>query len=105
MSCGNPHEMECSEVLQKVFVFLDSECDEISRARIVQHMDECGPCLQMLGIEREVKALIHRKCGGDPAPSGLRDRIRLRLRTVRIEDGYLEQTTVVQDTVRWDLEA
>ena len=105
MSCGNPHEMECSEMLQKVFVFLDSECDEASRARIVQHLDECGPCLQMFGIEREIKALIQRKCGGDPAPSGLRDRIRLRLRTVRIEDGYLEQTTVVQDTVRWDLEA
>ncbi|MBA3418460.1 MAG: mycothiol system anti-sigma-R factor [Geodermatophilaceae bacterium] len=90
MSCGKPHEVPCDEVLHKVFLFLDSECDQLSRTHIAQHLDECGPCLQYFGIEREIKALIHRKCGGDPAPEGLRERVRIRLRLVAVEQGYLE---------------
>jgi mycothiol system anti-sigma-R factor len=90
VSCGKPHEVPCDEVLHKVFLFLDSECDQLSRTHIAQHLDECGPCLQYFGIEREIKALIHRKCGGDPAPEGLRERVRIRLRLVAVEQGYLE---------------
>lgn len=90
MSCGKPHEVPCEEVLKKVFLFLDSECDQMSRSQIAQHLEECGPCLQYFGIEREIKALVHRKCGGDPAPAGLRERVRIRLRLVTVEQGYLE---------------
>ncbi|MDX6210172.1 MAG: hypothetical protein QOE24_2563, partial [Frankiales bacterium] len=25
MSCGNPHETDCREVLEKVYLYLDSE--------------------------------------------------------------------------------
>jgi len=98
MSCGNHHDVSCREVLDRVFEFLDSECDQHSSSEIAQHLEECGPCLQHFGIEREVKALIQRKCGGDAAPAGLHERVRLRLRMVAIEQGYLQQTTVVQDS-------
>jgi len=27
MSCGKPHETDCSEVLAEVWLFLDHECD------------------------------------------------------------------------------
>lgn len=90
MSCGKPHEVPCDQVLEKVFLFLDSECDQLSRTHIAQHLEECGPCLQYFGIEREIKALIHRKCGGDPTPAGLRERVRIRLRLVTVEQTYLE---------------
>lgn len=98
MSCGKPHDVSCREVLDKVFEFLDSECDERSGTHIAQHLDECGPCLQLFGIEREIKALVHRKCGGDPTPAGLRDRVRLRLQLVAVEEGYRSETTVVQES-------
>ncbi len=98
MSCGEPHDVPCSEVLDKVFEFLDSECDERSSSHIAQHLDECGPCLQLFGIEREIKALVHRKCGGDPAPAGLRERIRLKLRLVGVEEGYRTETSVVRES-------
>lgn len=87
MSCGGSYEYECVEVLEQVFIFLDSECDEVSRTHIARHLEECAPCLQHFGIEREVKALIHRKCGGDVPPAGLRDRVRLRLSLVAVEQG------------------
>lgn len=100
MSCGQPHDVSCREVLDKVFEFLDSECDQRSSSHIAQHLEECGPCLQLFGIEREVKALVHRKCGGDPAPAGLRERILVKLRLVAVEEGYRSETTVVQESHR-----
>jgi mycothiol system anti-sigma-R factor len=84
MSCGNPHEMDCSEVLDKVYEFLDGEVSEADRARIGQHLDECGPCLRQYGLERAVKALVLRSCTCDQAPEQLRVRIVARIRQISI---------------------
>jgi mycothiol system anti-sigma-R factor len=82
MSCGNHHDVPCSEVLAEVFLFLDSECDEPRRHLIAEHLEECGPCLAQFGIEAQMKELVARKCGGDRAPDGLKQRVLLHLRTV-----------------------
>lgn len=79
MSCGNPHETDCSEVLDEVYVYLDLECDEQRRDLIRTHLDECSPCLREFGIEQEVKALVSRCCGGERAPEALRERLRAKL--------------------------
>jgi mycothiol system anti-sigma-R factor len=84
MSCGKPHEVDCRDVLSDVYLFLDNECDGGQRAKIEHHLDECGPCLQKFGIEEEVKALLARKCGGDRAPSTLRETVKIRLSQVVI---------------------
>ena len=72
-------QLDCSAVIADVWLFLDHECDEHSRARLQRHLDDCGPCLTAFGIEEQVKLLVSRKCGGDRAPDGLRDRIRSRV--------------------------
>jgi mycothiol system anti-sigma-R factor len=90
MSCGNPHETPCSEVLDAVYSFLDGELDDDGRQTIRHHLDECGPCLQQFGIEQEVKQLVARCCGSDRAPEALRVRIVARLREVRVELGHAE---------------
>ena len=79
MSCGNPHETDCSDVLDEVYVYLDLECDEQRRDLIRTHLDECSPCLREFGIEQEVKALVSRCCGGERAPEALRERLRAKL--------------------------
>lgn len=84
MSCGDPHATPCLEVLEKVYVYLDSECDQISKESIAQHLDECGPCLREFGVEQEVKALVARCCGDDRAPDQLRESVMVRLREVRV---------------------
>lgn len=85
MSCGKPHETDCSEVLAEVWLFLDHECDAERRRLLEHHLDECSPCLSRYGIEEQLKQLLARKCGGDHAPEGLRDRLRESIRTVMLE--------------------
>jgi mycothiol system anti-sigma-R factor len=79
MSCGDPHETDCREVLAEVYLYLDLECEEARRAVIRTHLDECSPCLREYGIELEVKALVARCCGRETAPPALRDRLRAKL--------------------------
>jgi len=85
VSCGKHHDLPCSEVLAEVFIFLDAECDEPRRHLIAEHLKECGPCLQEFGIEQQIKELVGRKCGGDRAPDGLKQRVLEHLRTVVVE--------------------
>jgi mycothiol system anti-sigma-R factor len=79
VSCGEPHETDCADVLAEVYLYLDLECADDRRELIRQHLDECSPCLREYGIEQEVKALVARSCGAERAPSELRERLRMRL--------------------------
>jgi mycothiol system anti-sigma-R factor len=79
VSCGDPHETDCREVLAEVYVYLDLECADERRSLIRHHLEECSPCLREFGIEQEVKALVARCCGSETAPLELKQRVRLRL--------------------------
>jgi len=76
MSCGEPHETDCSQVLAEVWLFLDNECDGEQRRVLAQHLDECAPCLAEYGLEEKLKKLLATKCGGEQAPAALRQQIR-----------------------------
>jgi mycothiol system anti-sigma-R factor len=90
MSCGDPHDVDCGEVIRQVYLYLDGEIDDSGRAEVRDHLDECGPCLRQYGIEQEVKALVARCCGSDAAPDGLKERLRIKLQEVRIEISSVE---------------
>lgn len=79
MSCGDPHETDCSDVLAEVYLYLDLECPDERRVLIREHLDECSPCLREFGIEQEVKALVARCCGSELAPAELKARLRSKL--------------------------
>jgi mycothiol system anti-sigma-R factor len=79
MSCGDPHETDCNEVLGEVYLYLDLECADDRRVVIRKHLDECSPCLREFGIEQEVKALVARCCGSETAPAELKMRLRAKL--------------------------
>jgi mycothiol system anti-sigma-R factor len=85
VSCGGHHDVDCSEVLQRVYVFLDNELEDASIDEIRQHLEECAPCLDQYDLERCVKKLVHRSCGGEHAPDSLRMKILLRISEVRLE--------------------
>jgi mycothiol system anti-sigma-R factor len=61
MSCGKPHETPCTEVLDRVYAYLDGELDAPDIAKIRQHLDECGPCLAEYGLDELVKQFVHNR--------------------------------------------
>jgi mycothiol system anti-sigma-R factor len=85
MSCGKPHEIPCSEVLARVYSYLDGELDVTDCTQIRRHLDECGPCLREFGLEEVVKRLVHKHCGRDLVPGDLRARVLTRIQQVRVE--------------------
>jgi mycothiol system anti-sigma-R factor len=85
MSCGNPHETPCSEVLARVYSYLDGQLEAGSLAQVRQHLDECAPCLREYGLEEAVKRLVHKHCGHEDVPSGLRNKVLTRIQAVRAE--------------------
>jgi mycothiol system anti-sigma-R factor len=109
VSCGDPHDTDCSEVLAEVWLYLDHECECERRELLRQHLDECSPCLARYGLEEQLKELLARKCGGDQAPETLRERLRDSIRTVMIEQAEVtverdeDGTTVEVRMTRTDL--
>ncbi len=85
MSCGGPHETDCREVLEEVYLYLDGEIDSGRRTLIREHLDECAPCLRQFGVEHEVKLLVARRCGGDRAPESVRLSVLEKLRTIQVQ--------------------
>lgn len=91
MSCGDPHETDCREVLEEVYLYLDLEITNGRRESIRQHLDECSPCLREFGIEQEVKALVGRCCGDETAPTELRERLRRKLTELTATTGRVRE--------------
>jgi mycothiol system anti-sigma-R factor len=90
MSCGNPHDKHCAEVIQQVWLYLDAEMPDDDCSEIRAHLEECSPCLREYGLEQDFKALVARKCGCEEAPGELRTRLVAKLREVRLEITQVE---------------
>lgn len=84
MSCGKHHDVDCREVLDRVYEYLDAEVTTDDVRKIRQHLDECGPCLAEYDLENSLKALVRRTCQ-DQAPAELRVRIMARITQVRVQ--------------------
>ena len=74
---------DCEHVLERVYEFLDNEIDAASSDAIRRHLAMCEPCLDRFDVEEAVKSLVHRRCGGDVAPSHLRMKIVTQLTVLR----------------------
>jgi mycothiol system anti-sigma-R factor len=90
MSCGNPHDVPCSEVLDRIYWYLDGEMSSADCDNIRQHLDECGPCLREFGLEEAVKRLVAKHFGCDPVPTELRSKVMVRIRQVQAEIEVIE---------------
>ncbi|MEV7925625.1 mycothiol system anti-sigma-R factor [Kitasatospora sp. NPDC088779] len=98
MSCGDPHDTECGEVLDHLYEFLDNEMAEGDCAKLRVHFEECSPCLKQYGLEQAIKALIKRSCGCDDTPADLRSKVLARIDSIRAGQRSGEQVVVAVDT-------
>jgi mycothiol system anti-sigma-R factor len=76
---------DCSEVLHRVYEYLDGEMTVDDTVKIRHHLDECGPCLQEYDLDQALKALVKRSCACEEAPTELRTQIMARITTIRYE--------------------
>ena len=75
MSCGNPHETPCVEVLASIVFIADGESDFVPHLEEIEiHLGECPPCQAELEHERAmallVKDSLRRSCN-EKAPEDL----------------------------------
>jgi mycothiol system anti-sigma-R factor len=83
-SAEGREELDCADVVEAVYLYLDGELPVEAIDSIRVHLDECSPCLREYGIEQEVKALLARCCC-ETAPATLRASVRARIQIVRTE--------------------
>lgn len=85
MSCGQPHETDCTSVLDRLYEYIDHEMADDDCETVREHLDGCTPCLAEYGLEQAVKALVQRSCGCDQAPAQLRGKILEQIRAVQAD--------------------
>ena len=67
----------CREVLQRAYLFLDGEVlSAEERTQIQVHLDECAPCLEQYGLEREMVFVTARLKGKTECPQKLKAKIQ-----------------------------
>jgi RNA polymerase sigma-70 factor (ECF subfamily) len=104
ISCGEPHETDCSEVLAEVWLFLDNELDQERRALLTRHLDECAPCLAEYGLDEKLKRLLAAEFGDEQTHAALREQIRIavlkqaQVTVVESADGTTHTTVEVRST-------
>lgn len=84
MSCSDGTGPDCSQALEKLYLFIDHEMDDASCDEIEAHIQSCAPCLDQYDLERVVKSLVLRSCN-EVAPEPLRDKVLLSIRTVQVQ--------------------
>ncbi|WP_340558133.1 mycothiol system anti-sigma-R factor [Streptomyces sp. GSL17-111] len=94
MSCGDPHETDCSEVLDHLYEYLDQEMPDADREKLAEHFDECSPCLEKYGLEQAVKKLVKRCCGHDDVPTDLRSKVMGRIDLIRAGETVPDQAVL-----------
>jgi mycothiol system anti-sigma-R factor len=79
MSCGNPHETPCHDVLHSLILFIDDELEDQNQVHQIEiHIQECPPCNQELQHEQVVlsrlKELMTSSCN-EKASDALHEKI------------------------------
>jgi len=71
---GDGRVDECDEAVRQLYNFLDNELTPDLRAAFESHLNACGPCVEIVTFEAELRRVIANKCQ-DRVPDELRARI------------------------------
>lgn len=72
---------KCRHTLEQAYLFLDGEgLSTEERLEIQVHLEECAPCYERYGLDREVTMIMARLRGSQPCPQELRDKVQNLLR-------------------------
>ena len=85
MSCGNHHDMPCSEVLAVMYLYLDNEDMPCEREIVATHLVECPPCQSHFATESVLKTLIARALCVEQAPQQMHSQIIATITQIQVE--------------------
>ena len=68
-------EIDCEQVLERVWSYLDGEMTEEAYLEIRAHVAECEGCGSKYDFQRRLFDLIERKCKEGPIPVELKQRL------------------------------
>ena len=91
MSCGNHHEIPCSQVVRAMWLYLDNEPAGVDRSLIDAHLAECMPCASHSAIEAQFKALLARALCVEPAPDRVRSRVQAQITRIQVQISRVER--------------
>jgi mycothiol system anti-sigma-R factor len=76
---------DCSEVLHRIYEYLDGEMSADDVRRVAAHLNECQPCLAEHDLDVALKQVVRRSCSGETTPPAVRLQIMQRITMVRLE--------------------
>ncbi|MDQ5875174.1 MAG: zf-HC2 domain-containing protein [Actinomycetota bacterium] len=66
----------CRTTLELIYLYIDEEIlSESERREIRVHLEECGPCYERFGLQRQVTVIVSRQRRHSSCPQELRTRI------------------------------
>jgi len=103
MSCGNHHNLACTEVLHAIVLYIDHEIDDRDSVQAIElHIQECPPCATRTTEEallnQQLKALLNRSCR-EEASEQLRKNVSAMIRQPQFEwHQSITYTEITTDT-------
>src|SRR5579862_8540831 len=71
---SDPDITDCSDAVRQLYAFMDDELTSDLRVAFQTHLDACGPCVEIVTFEAELRRVIANRCQ-DRVPEELRLRI------------------------------
>jgi mycothiol system anti-sigma-R factor len=72
--------MNCQQVLQRLWQYLDGELDGEDSGEVARHLEECRRCFSRAQFERHLQAMVRRSCESEEIPRDLKGRVDKLLR-------------------------
>jgi len=70
-----PEKIRCEEVIAHLLSYLDGEIDDVKRAQIDRHLEECRGCFSRAEFEKALRGRVQQAADTQPSAS-LQERIK-----------------------------
>lgn len=80
--CQDQNRHDCDEALEHLYLYLDSELDDISSEKIRSHLELCQGCSGSFDFERRLKTVVRERLN-ERVPQHLVDRVRQAIEAER----------------------
>lgn len=81
--CSDQRHQDCDEALENLYLYLDSELDEASSAKIRSHLEVCQGCSKPFDFERRLRAVVQDRLN-ERVPDQLLDKVREAIEAERL---------------------